>query len=248
MAATLVRAGSSWVKVAGERISPRYVFVVDKIGKHLIDDIGGYEIGELDQVVQFQNGSFENIQTYFDMQSRQYTDAKAVVCLWVGMEDLAEEVPENAQIPPEHFHPLGPRIIPRLDVADTISAYHDLLDSLAISLPSSVVVSTAPAPRRSAGFANRRAEKVGKGISKRFPLHHHIGVRQGFVCQLKGKDAARLPGGRCPINPDRFLDDGMTPDIESFQIVIRRCYAALSVFLELPPVFPESLVTTVMWF
>ena len=214
----------------------------------MVLNIEGYEISPQDQVVQFQKGMFENIKTYFEMNARRYTAVRAVICLWVGMESLAQEMPENAPVPPEHFHPLGPRIIPYLDVTETVSAYHNMIDSLVASLPSSIVVSSAPAPRRSAGFATRRADDVGKKLTQRNHRHHHVGVRQGFVSKLKGKDGSSLPGGRCPINSDRFLDDGITPEIESFGIVIRRCYAALSVFLGLPPVFPESLESTIMRF
>ena len=245
----LARVGDSWVKVGGEVSEPRNIFVVDKVGKHLIDHVHDHGIEEKDQVVQFQFGSFENIREYFISKSKQHGSVEAVIMLWIGMEELSQEIPEHAQSPPSHhFHPRGPRIYPRHEVTDVVESYHCLVKAVTASAPKSLVLSTAPAPRRSAGFATFRSDAVWKNMTQQTEKHHHIGVRQGFVMMRKGANGSQLPGGRRPINEDRFLDDGIVPENEFLEIIIRRVYAALSVFKGKETAFPESLTSTVLRF
>ena len=97
--ALLSRVGDSWVKLSGEFDDPRYIFVCDRVGRELVKDVGGFGIEERDLVVQIQVGSFENIRQFFASQPGKYERAEAVILLWVGMDELAQEIPVQFSTP-----------------------------------------------------------------------------------------------------------------------------------------------------
>ena len=119
--------------------------------------------------------------------------------------------------------------------------YGTLVGDLSSLLPTTAVFTTAPAPRRSAGFATRRSKAVGDALNKQTDKHFHLGVCKGFVGRRKGRFGDSEPGGRFPVNDDRFCDDGVTPDNEFLEIVIKRAYAGVTHFLNKQQVYSDYL-------
>ena len=162
-----VRHDDSWVNQAGELSSPRFVVVVDGIGKNIVSRLSEIEFGDKDQLVQFSKGEFGAVNSFLRLKAREYANAKAFVFLWFGMDELAcEAPPTNNPTIENYFLPQGPRIMPNECVEKVVARYAETIALTHSLFPKAVVFSTDPAPRRSTGFAITRAMKANSAMKK----------------------------------------------------------------------------------
>ena len=233
MAILPARVNETWVNVAGEAADPRFVFVFDRGARNFIRNLNDVGFDSRDQVVQFSVGLFENVTTFFVERARLYAKCKAIIFAWIGQEELSQWVPPGPQSAAvrAYFHPQGPQIYPLHPVNTVVDRYAVLVTSVAEVLPLPTLVTTEPAPRRSAGYANWRAKDVGLKMRKVIPNHRHAVVGKGCVGRRSSKNGADAVGGRWPLVEDKFADDGITPLKDTFVFIVQRLYGALAHFV-----------------
>ena len=59
-----IRVNDTWVNVSGKLDSPRYVFIVDRLGKDILSNPSAARIDERDQVVEIAKGKFEIVNSF----------------------------------------------------------------------------------------------------------------------------------------------------------------------------------------
>ena len=67
------------VVVSGKLHSPRYVFVMDRVGADLVANPVEFGIKEDDQLVVFKSGTFPEIQTYMESRQLDYSHSAAII-------------------------------------------------------------------------------------------------------------------------------------------------------------------------
>ena len=223
-----VRVHDSWANVVGEQNAPRNVFIVDAAGKNAIRQLTAVGLDPRDQIVQFSRGEFAIINEFLRMKRRELSNAEAVIFLWIGVDEIAEDAPPVSQTPKaveEYFLPEGPRIIPRKKTSEVANNYVETV-LLALSLfPSARIYSSDPMPRRSTGFAIARANLVAKQMKRQDDRHHHLLLNRHFHGKRCRGNFDR--GGKYPIH-DKFFLDGVLPSIDSWAKVFSRVYAAMN--------------------
>ena len=222
-----LRVNDTWVRITGELVDPRYVFVVDKVGRNLVSDLSAAGVNPRDQVVTFSSGSFKNINNFLQMKRQEYNKTEAFVFLWIGQEEISEEAPANvSETIEKYFHPNGPRVIPLHDVNGVASSYMDLVRESLNFFPNARIFSTDAVPRRSSGFCITRANYVSKKVIQQSERHHHFALNKHFHGRRSGACIDEL-GGRFPIHEWKF-EDGVFPTTDAWAAVLRRSYAAIS--------------------
>ena len=223
-----VRIADSWVNVTGCLDSPRYVFLIDKIGNDVISNLTHVGVDSRDAVIQISKGDFNTLNAFIHTKANEYAQVTAIVILWYGMEELVENAPPPGSCAPvieEWFLEEGPRIIPRCTVAEVVQKYTSTIHMCLSLFPNSLIVSSDPPPRRSTGFAIARANYVGTSIEQQDGRHHHIRFNRHFHGKRKSGDFNK--GGKYPIHESLFID-GVVPKLDSWAAIFRRAYAALS--------------------
>lgn len=222
------RVDETWVNVRGKLEDPRYVFCVD-LHLNLVNNLGEVGVNENDQIVSFSSGRFSTIREFFEDKQSMYNNVEAIVLLWIGSKELGQPAPSMPLAPEyeSYFHPLGPRIHPRLIVADFVAAYNKLtLDMLSL-LPHADVFTTDAPPQRSAGFMTNRARNAGKKMGEG-PVgkkHHHFTIGHRFHGVDKGKEDR--VGGKLYLFENKF-ENGVQPTKSSWREVFSRVYAAIA--------------------
>ena len=225
-----VRIADSWVNMTGCLDSPRYVFIIDKIGKDVVTNLATVGVDSRDAVVEVSRGDFQALDLFIHTKAQEFAMATAVVVLWYGLEELVAEAPPPGSCAPvieEWFLEEGPRIIPRCTVAEVVQKYTSTIHTCLSLFPNSSIVSSDPPPRRSTGFAMSRAEYVASSIEQQDGRHHHIRFNRHF--HGKRKSGNFNNGGKYPIHESLFVD-GVVPKLDSWAAIFRRAYAALSSF------------------
>ena len=221
------RVEGTWVNLRGKLVDPRYVFCVDlsmNLGNHLIE-VG---VHEDDQVVSFASGRFSTLKQFFSEKHAQYNRVRAIILLWIGSKELGQEAPQMPLAPAieAYFHPLGPRIYPRLLVDEFVAAYHELTVSILSLVPLADVFSTDAPPQRSAGFMTKRALNSGKKMDQMEERHHHFTMGHKFHGVDKSRTGDDRVGGRLYLFEDMF-EGGVQPTTASWKTVFERAYAAI---------------------
>ena len=222
-----VRVNDSWINLTGCLDSPRYIFIVDKIAKHAISNLETIGVDSRDMIVQITKGDFESLDNFLRSKSREYAAVKAVVVLWFGADELAEEAPPPGSLMPlieEYFLPIGPRIIPRHSVDDVVAKYTASVRLCLDLFRESLVISTDPPPRRSTGFATARANFVASSMMQQDARHRHFKLNRHFH---KKKAGNFNEGGKFPLHENLFVD-GVVPTLDAWAAVFRRIYAAVA--------------------
>ena len=222
------RVEETWVNVRGQLVDPRYVFCVD-LHLNLVNNLVEVGVNEDDQIVSFSSGRFSTIRKFFSEKRSEYNRAKAIVLLWIGSKELGQPAPSMLLAPEyeAYFHPLGPRIHPRLIVDDFVAAYNELTLNILSLLPLADVFSTDAPPQRSAGFMTNRARNAGKKMGEK-PLgekHHHFTIGHRFHGVDKGKEDR--VGGRLYLFENKF-ENGVQPTKSSWRVIFSRAYAAIA--------------------
>ena len=217
-----IRVNDTWVNVSGKLDSPRYVFIVDRLGKDILSNPSAARIDERDQVVEIAKGKFEIVNSFLKLKHREYKSVSAIVLLWFGADELCKEAPfAETEMLPE-----GPFIVPHKSVSAVVDEYSETL-SLALALfPQTAIFSSDPAPRRSKGFAITHANHVAKLVKEMSSRHHHFLVNSRFHGRRASKKCDE-PGGKFPIHDNLFID-GVIPKIETWATVVDRTYAAIT--------------------
>ena len=238
-----LKVNGSWVNICGELANPRFVFLVDKRGKNIIDNLATVGVDPRDQIVQFAVGDFINVKDFLSLKAREYEGVMAIVSLWIGMEEIAEEEPEASvrEELEQYLHPLGPRVFPRsvngtfVKVEEVTAGYVDII-SHSLSILPSLFFSTDPAPCRSNGFAITRANHVSMELGKRGAVadrHHHFSLNRHFHGKRSGKGGNAV-GGKLPLY-DIHFENGLIPTLEAWAVVFSRSYAAVDSFMAAVP-------------
>ena len=243
MAPLTLRINDSWVNLSGNLDKPRYVILVDKTASAINNQAEAIGINEQDLIVQFAKGTFQNVNDFLKLKSRDLVDAEAFVILWMGMEELCIDA---SSLPPSdnpafeaYFHPLGPKIFPHREVDDVVAAYEETVLLILSLFPRSVVITSDPAPRRSSGFAIMRAKNVTKGMKKQDARHRHLSLIHKFHGRRASANSHE-PGGKFPVINECF-EDGVIPKVETWASVFERCYAAVDAMLDDKSVGPSQL-------
>lgn len=223
-----IRINDAWVNLCGQIDSPRYVFIVDKIAKHAILNLASIGVDDKDAVVQITKGDFASLDSFVRSKIREYAEVKAVVMLWFGADELSEDAPPPGSLPPlveEWLLPGGPRIMPKLTVAEVVAKYTASIRLCLDSFPNSLVISSDPPPRRSTGFATARANFVASSLIQQDARHRHVRFNRHFHGKKGHGDFNE--GGKFPIHEPLFID-GVVPTLDSWEAIFRRTYAALT--------------------
>ena len=88
----LSRMNDSWVNGFGNFENPRHVFIMDSQGRPIIKDPAQY-LNDKDQILVFNKGKLEEIQTFFDQNISLYNRAESFVFLMVGPDNLCQDAP-----------------------------------------------------------------------------------------------------------------------------------------------------------
>ena len=220
-----------WVNVLGKKSNPRYVWVVDRVARQVVFDINSFGFGEEDQILHFASGTFRNILSYLEERKADYGGVTAFVFVFVGMDDLAVDVPAAQDDPEIRFHPLGPRQqASDVDVTEVVRRYERLVEESLRLFPSASIFSTNPAPRRSSGFAVARAAHVTKEVKQQGARHHHFSLMRKFHGKLYGAAKDR-PGGRLPIHEEYFEPNGIELTKGAFTGVVVKAKMVLDAVL-----------------
>ena len=232
-----VRHDDAWVNQAGELSSPRFVVVVDGIGKNIVSRLSEVGFDERDQLVQFSKGEFKTVNSFLKLKAREFANVKAFVFLWFGMDELAcEAPPTNNPTIESYFLPQGPRIMPKESVESVVELYTETVALTHVLFPAAVLFSTDPAPRRSTGFAITRAMKASSAMAKQNELHHHFSLNRHFHGRRLNRSVGE--GGKFPIYDEYFVD-GVMPTVEAWKAVFVRAYAAVAEVIDSAAENPE---------
>ena len=217
-----IRVNDTWVNVSGNLDNPRYVIIVDRLGKDLLSDPSAAKIDDRDQVVEIAKGKFEIVNSFLRLKHREYSNISAVLLLWFGADEICIEAPFSEK----DMLPEGPFIVPHKSVSAIVDEHSETV-ALALSLfPHAAVFSSDPAPRRSKGFAVTHANHAAKIMKQMSPRHHHFLLNRSFHGRRSSVKSGE-PGGKFPIY-DQFFIDGVVPKAETWVAVIGRAYAAIT--------------------
>ena len=89
MAPLTLRLNDSWINLSGNYDKPRYLFLVDRTAAAVSNQLDQFGLNENDLIVQFAVGTFKNLNDFLKLKAREFFNAKAVIVLWVGMDELA---------------------------------------------------------------------------------------------------------------------------------------------------------------
>ena len=190
--------------------SPRTLWVMDRVGAEVVDSPTEYGLGSDAQVAVLEDGRMEKVESFLEDSKEELESAEAVVFFMIGMDDLAEDAPPVVSEKVEGwFHPEGPRQLTRDEDTVVTARYETLVEDTGEKFPSSKVISSNPAPRRSGeGFAIARARNVETRMKQKSPRHHHMGLLGKYHGRHLGKHFEE-PGGRRPILEKYFEADGV---------------------------------------
>ena len=213
--ANTIEINNKTVSVVGQSVGPRYVWIMDGLGRQIVADPAKFGIDERDLVVSFPSGRFADMEEFLRQKSGEIGAAQAVVFLLVGADEIAEDAPPVLSYAITHYwlHPRGPRQIPLHSAAEVTAKYEAMVDLTLQLLPSARVYTSDPAPRRSGhGFAVKRAMRVSDEIKQRdVKKHSHIRLIRKFHSKRPagGRNVFK-EGGKYPLREMFFEDDGMT--------------------------------------
>ena len=77
MAPLTLRLNDSWINLSGNYDKPRYVFLVDRTAAAVSNQLDQFGLNENDLI------------DFLKLKAREFFNAKAVIVLWVGMDELA---------------------------------------------------------------------------------------------------------------------------------------------------------------
>ena len=72
----------------GEKATPRYVFVVDRVAG-VMRDIGDVGADKRDLVLRFGLARLSELETYFSSKKADFSGVKAFIFLQIGQDDLS---------------------------------------------------------------------------------------------------------------------------------------------------------------
>ena len=222
------------VVMAGCRENPRVVWFMDRVGGPAVEKPEIYGLRKDELLVQFRDGRLGKVREFLEANAAKYASVEVAVFLFLGMDDLAEDAPSaplSATIE-EYFHVRGPRQFPRDDVAAVVASYTALVDAALSLLPSAIVISSNPAPRRSGGgFAVTRAIQVTAQLTRRGRRHHHFSVLRKFYGRRLSA-ALDVQGGRNPVYEKYFESDGVHLTLPALCGVVIRARSFFNCFVE----------------
>ena len=235
-----MRINDTWVRITGELINPRNIFIVDKIGKNLVGDLSAAGVSPCDQIVTFTNGSFANIKSFLALKAREYNEVKAVIFLWLGQEEISKESTSQEKEKTENQLLMeGVNIIPNHDVNKVVDLYSELVKESLLLLPNADIYTSDAAPRRSPGFAITHANYIFKKMTQQNERHHHFALNKHFHGRRSGSTIGK-PGGRFPLN-EHYFEHGIYPTLDAWAAVIRRSYAAMNLITN-----PDEMDSTLL--
>ena len=197
--------------LCGEMSNPRALWLMDRMGRDVVEAPQKFGFSPKDQVAVFEDGRFDVISAFLGKVSKDGGDLRAVVFFLLGMDELAEDAPPSLRSATieDWFPKNGPRQIIRNGEGEVAASYRKLVDGTLEKFDEAKVFSSNPPARRSRnGHLVSRAQYVTTHIKSAGPRHHHFSILNKYHGSRSGKKIDPLGGSR-PIHERFFEDDGV---------------------------------------